>query len=511
MHICDITRTLVFPPHNLIASKSVFCYHARMSTNRKTPPSGPAAPSRPLPAGGAAPDVIPHPIRVNAANSVDANRTALPPPSGADGTLPGGSAARSPTGVDVPLPGGSSERTPSGELAAWLAKYAPVERAILEARERRLRNRAARRAKEARRFGDLCEASEGLAVAWRRRGFPAGEMLDWAGGDRLALWAAAPFLRRCATEEVNALRRRLVRPLYYGRENARRRALAAERRRVRRRRTESPCPTREAILDAWTHAREGREAMLRFGSLLEDLACYVDHGLRLAGGRIVGRAPGIKGWLRENVPALALRYTTVMRYKAAAKKLRQVVELPDPIPVAAVLDGAGVGVGAKDSAGAGNGTGTVDGAGAPEGTEPKEGKRDYGAEKSKDNVRGRSRTRERLEARAAVNGVEKQKRDYDAERLQCGASVDEREAEDARERREAERETAVLRARGVYLEAMEGVPDVVTRVLERIDALLDPRRVEEATMLASWRARYARAVTGRTAARWRDRLFRRVG
>ena len=467
--------------------------------SKKALSSVPAAPSRPLPAGGAVPDVIPHPSRVNAANSVDANRTALPPPSGADVPRPGGSAA-------------TASRTPAGELAAWLAKYGPVERAILEARERRLRNRAARRARKARRFGDLCEASEGLAVAWRRRGFPAGEMLDWAGGDRLALWAAAPFLRRCATEEVNALRRRLVRPLYYGRENARRRALAAERRRVRRRRTESPCPTREAILDAWTHAREGREAMLRFGSLLEDLACYVDHGLRLAGGRIVGRAPGIKGWLRENVPALALRYATVMRYKAAAKKLRQVVELPDPIPVAAVLDGAGVRVGAKDSAGAGNGAGTVDGAGAREGAEPKEGTRDYGAEKSQDNVRGSSRTRERLEARAAVNGVEKQKRDYDAEKLQRGASVDEtREAEDARERREVERETAILRARGVYLEAMEGVPDVVTRVLERIDALLDPRRVEEATMLASWRARYARAVTGRTAAKWRDRLFRRSG
>ena len=357
-----------------------------------------------------------------------------------------------PSGPTVPTgPAAPSRRSPSGELAAWLAKYAPVERAILEARERRLRNRAARRAGKARRFGDLCEASEGLAVAWRRRGFPAGEMLDWAGGDRLALWAVAPFLRRCATEEVNALRRRLVRPLYYEQENARRRALAAERRRVRRRRTESPCPTREAILDAWTHAREGREAMLRFGSLLEDLACYVDHGLRLAGGRIVGRAPGIKGWLRENIPALALRYTTVMRYKAAAKKLRQVVELPDPIPVAAVLDGAG----------------------APEGTKPKEGTRDYGAEKSQGSDAG--------EARSAPgkSGIE--------------------------------RETAILRARGVYLEAMEGVPDVVTRVLERIDALLDPRRVEEATMLASWRARYARAVTGWTAARWRDRLFRRVG
>ena len=405
-----------------------------MSTNRKTPPSGPAAPSRLPPAGSISPDAIPHPVL-------------------ADGTRPDGPAARS----------------PADELAAWLAKYAPVERAILVARERRLGNRAARRAMEARRFGDLCEASEGLAVAWRRRGFPAREMLDWAGGDRLALWAMAPFLRRCATEEVNALRRRLVRPLYYERENARRRALAAERRRVLRRRTESPCPTREAILDAWTHAREGREAMLRFGSLLEDLACYVDHGLRLAGGRIVGRAPGIKGWLRENIPALALRYTTVMRYKAAAKKLRQVVELPDPIPVAAVLDGAG----APEGAGAGNGAGAVDGTGAREGTEPKEGTRDYGAEKSQGNDAGEARSAQ------GKSGIE--------------------------------RETAVLRARGVYLEAMEGVPDVVTRVLERIDALLDPRRVEEATMLASWRARYARAVTGRTAARWRDRLFRRVG
>ena len=450
-----LVTSYIFPHHNLIASKSVFCYHSRMSTNRKTPPSGPAAPSRLPPAGGTAPDVIPHPVRVNAANSVDANRTALPPPSGAD----------------VPRPGGSAARTPSEELAAWLAKYGPVERAILEARERRLRNRAARRAKKARQFGDLCEASEGLAVAWRRRGFPAGEMLDWAGGDRFTLWAMAPFLRRRATEEVNALRRRLTRPLYYARENARRRALAAERRRIRRRRTESPCPTREAILDAWTHAREGREAMLRFGSLLEDLECYVDHELRIADGRIVGRAPGIKGWLRENIPALALRYTTVMRYKAAAKKLRQVVELPDPIPVAAVLDGAGA----------------LDGVGTE--MEGKESKRDYGAEK-----------------------------------LQCGESMDEnedmdktretedaRKAEDARERREVEREMMILRARGVYLEAMAGVPDVVTRVLERIDALLDPGRVEEATMLASWRARYARAGTGRTAARWRDRLFRRVG
>ena len=105
-----------------------------------------------------------------------------------------------------------------------------------------------------------------------------------------------------------------------------------------------------------------------------------------------------------------------------------------------------------------------------------------------------------------------EKRDYDAEKSHRHEGVVEALGGGSTPaKREAEREMMILRARGVYLEAMEGVPDVVTRVLERIDALLDPRRVEEATMLASWRARYARAVTGRTAARWRDRLFRRVG
>ena len=42
-------------------------------------------------------------------------------------------------------------------------------------------------------------------------------------------------------------------------------------------------------------------------------------------------------WLQENIPALALRYTTVMRYKATAKKLRQIVGLADPVPAAVVL------------------------------------------------------------------------------------------------------------------------------------------------------------------------------
>ena len=56
-----------------------------------------------------------------------------------------------------------------GELAAWLARYEPVEREIIEAHERRLANRARPNAEAARDFADLCEATEGLSVVWRRR------------------------------------------------------------------------------------------------------------------------------------------------------------------------------------------------------------------------------------------------------------------------------------------------------------------------------------------------------
>jgi hypothetical protein len=47
----------------------------------------------------------------------------------------------------------------------------------------------------------------------------------------------------------------------------------------------------------------------------------------------------VKGWLAENIPVLVGKYTTIMRYKAMAKKLKQLVELPDPVPAEVVLAG----------------------------------------------------------------------------------------------------------------------------------------------------------------------------
>ena len=92
------------------------------------------------------------------------------------------------------------------------------------------------------------------------------------------------------------------------------------------------------MLDAWLHAKDSHEAAIRFGGMLEDLECYLDNSLaRNDDGVIVGRAPGIKGWLKDNIPALYLRYTAVMRYKAAAKKFRQIAGLVDPTPVSAAV------------------------------------------------------------------------------------------------------------------------------------------------------------------------------
>lgn len=51
----------------------------------------------------------------------------------------------------------------------------------------------------------------------------------------------------------------------------------------------------------------------------------------------MGRRGGVKAWLQVNIPALYVHYTTVMRYKAMAKRLRQVTGLADPVPAAAVL------------------------------------------------------------------------------------------------------------------------------------------------------------------------------
>lgn len=158
----------------------------------------------------------------------------------------------------------------------------------------------------------------------------------------LALAACGTVLALWAVPRMIALGLRKVRrPGYYEREKARRRALAHERRSTRRRTTLNPAPTPEALLSQFGRIRRNPREMLLFGSMLEDLEAYVDNELvRDPDGRIVGRHGGIKRWLRENCPELGRRYHTVMRYKAMAKRFKQVIDLEDPVPVAYALAAA---------------------------------------------------------------------------------------------------------------------------------------------------------------------------
>ena len=147
-------------------------------------------------------------------------------------------------------------------------------------------------------------------------------------------------LRRGLTQEVNRLQARVCRARRYARDNARRRALAAERRRIARRTTLNPRPTPEALRAAFAARGASPEAKVRLGGLLEDLECHVDNCLRFGpDGEILGRNGGVKAWLREHAPELSGRYKTLMRYKALAKRLRQAAGIADPVPASAVFDG----------------------------------------------------------------------------------------------------------------------------------------------------------------------------
>jgi hypothetical protein len=152
---------------------------------------------------------------------------------------------------------------------------------------------------------------------------------------KLADPAERDRMKRELMRDLRALRR----PFYYARETERRRQLAAERRKILRRATTAPIPTPETLLAAWNARKDSREAMIRLGGLLDDLACHVDSCLRFdERGDIVGRNAGIRGWLEDNLPELSPKYKTLMRYKAMAMRLRQATDTKDPTPTAALLD-----------------------------------------------------------------------------------------------------------------------------------------------------------------------------
>ena len=303
---------------------------------------------------------------------------------------------------------------------------------------------------DARPKYDEYERAMTRPVRMNRYGFvDAMEILDWVFREDLCseYFRLRHWLCSLRVAKLKASERR---PRYYEAENERRRALAAERRKIRARATTNACPTREALLDAWNHRRDSHEAAIRFGSMLEDLECYLDNSLRRnEDGVIIGRNPGIKGWLCDNLPEIYEKYTTAMRYKAVAKKLKQVADLADPTPADVVLPQA---------------------AAAREGRE----RRDYGADE-----------------------ISKERGDVGKPGGNVGSKM-------------AVPELSVVRARAIWLEVVDGIGPRATALMARLDALTDPERVEDANMLAGWRERYANEVTERTKKRWWRRMLKRM-
>jgi hypothetical protein len=262
------------------------------------------------------------------------------------------------------------------------------------------------------------------------------------------------------------------------------------------------CPTREEILDAWVKVKESNEALLRFGSLMEDLECYVDNSLRRTDdGVIVGRRSGIKGWLQMEIPALYLKYTTVMAYKAAAKRMRQVLGISDPLPLSAVL-GDAVGQG-KASVGGDDAENRPSRDANGQGERREDIIKDLGADEIQ------------------CEGEESKKKGLSDGDGACDGDMQSYEARLCEEVRlcdgvrlcEAD-ELELLRARAVYLEVVKPVVDGVRRhaaLAARLRSLTDPEMVEECNMLESWKSKYNHKITVRTKSAWERRLLRVAG
>ena len=143
----------------------------------------------------------------------------------------------------------------------------------------------------------------------------------------------------CLVKETSRHLRRLRRPTYYEQERAKRLAWAEERRKINKRTTNHACPTVQQLMEAFRVARQSPANMIRLGSLLEDLECYVNNKPYWSPEtrQIVGRHGGIRQWLRENAPELSERYKTLMRYKALAIRIRQATGTKDPKPTSKLL------------------------------------------------------------------------------------------------------------------------------------------------------------------------------
>ena len=100
-----------------------------------------------------------------------------------------------------------------------------------------------------------------------------------------------------------------------------------------------PDPAALAALFEQARGRGRVEQKIRLGSMLLDAEAAVDSSLRRdERGEIVGRNPGLRGWIAENRPALLRHYATLLGYRRLAAQFRDAHGLGDPCPAALLLE-----------------------------------------------------------------------------------------------------------------------------------------------------------------------------
>ncbi|MBR4188516.1 MAG: hypothetical protein IKQ55_00965 [Kiritimatiellae bacterium] len=118
------------------------------------------------------------------------------------------------------------------------------------------------------------------------------------------------------------------------------------RQRLREKRPDAPslrgAPTPEELEADGAIAPRTLAIRLRLGSRLADLEPTLDSGIScktLKNGqkRIKARAPGLKGWLSDR--RVSINYSTLVRYKKLAQRLRQLLALDDRLPLEWLLPG----------------------------------------------------------------------------------------------------------------------------------------------------------------------------
>ena len=196
------------------------------------------------------------------------------------------------------------------------------------------------------------------------------------------------------------------------------------------------------------------------------------------------------------IPALYLKYKTVMAYKAAAKRMRQVLDIRDPLPLSAALgetqDHGADEIQCRASGGRGTGNGE-------RGKMSREGNVAQGAREAMDEADEPSGGERRaMDGQTGTGG---------GARKAVGEAGDPGSGKQ-RVMDEAD-ELEALRARAVCAEVLAGIGEghgMTTALLRRLGELTDPERVEDANMLAGWKERYRLKITVRTKSSWERRL-----